>query len=124
MKRSKQIAELLDTITKVNDDELQPVEKDFMKAVRAAARKIKVDEIREELNKAGIDHTKDNGNTLNIILGYPDAPERSMFKRYCKEEEEKAIEKLETMGLEFSVGEGQKRGGRTARVIRVMIGKE
>ena len=69
MKRTPQIENLLNTISNVNDDELQEVEKSFMKAVRAAARKIKVDEIREALKAAGITETKDNAKTLNILLG-------------------------------------------------------
>lgn len=61
MKRTLQIENLLKAINNVNDEELQEVEKSFMKAVRAAARKIKVDEIRGALKEAGITETKDNG---------------------------------------------------------------
>lgn len=123
MKRTPQIENLLQAISNVNDDELQEVEKSFMKAVRAAARKIKVDEIREALKAAGITETKDNGKTLNILLGYPDAHEKisKSFKPYSEEEEKKAMNVLAGMELEFSIGPGQKRGGYTARVIRVEI---
>lgn len=123
MKRTPQIENLLNTISNVNDDELQEVEKSFMKAVRAAARKIKVDEIREALKAAGITETKDNGKTLNILLGYPDAPEKfsKSFKPYSEKEEKKAMDVLMGMELEFSIGPGPKRGGYTERVIRVEI---
>lgn len=47
MRRSEQIEDLLNAIRKVDESKLQEVEKDFMKTVRAAARKIRVDEIRE-----------------------------------------------------------------------------
>ena len=72
MRRSEQIEELLNAIRKVDESKLQEVEKSFMKTVKAAARKIRVDEIREALRKAGFEHTKDNGKTLNILLGYPE----------------------------------------------------
>lgn len=120
MKRTLQIENLLNTISNVNDDELQEVEKSFMKAVRAAARKIKVDEIREALKAAGITETKDNGKNLNILLGYPDAPEKfsKSFKPYSEKE---AMDVLMGMELEFSIGPGSRRGGYTERVIRVEI---
>lgn len=123
MKRTPQIENLLNTISNVNDDELQEVEKSFMKAVRAAARKIKVDEIREALKAAGITETKDNGKTLNILLGYPDAPEKfsKSFKPYSEEEEKKAMDVLMGIGLEFSIGPGPRRGSFESRVIRVEI---
>lgn len=123
MKRTPQIENLLNTISNVNDEELQEVEKSFMKAVRAAARKIKVDEIREALKVAGITETKDNGKTLNILLGYPDAPDKisKSFKSYSEEEEKKAMNVLAGMELEFSIGPGPRRGSYESRVIRVEI---
>lgn len=123
MKRTPQIENLLQAISNVNDDELQEVEKSFMKAVRAAARKIKVDEIREALKAAGITETKDNGKTLNILLGYPDAHEKisKRFKPYSEEEEKKAMNVLAGMELEFSIGPGPRRGSFESRVIRIEI---
>lgn len=123
MKRTPQIENLLQAISNVNDDELQEVEKSFMKAVRAAARKIKVDEIREALKAAGITETKDNGKTLNILLGYPDAHEKisKSFKPYSEEEEKKAMNVLAGMELEFSIGPGPRRGSFESRVIRIEI---
>ena len=49
MRRSEQIEDLLNAIRNVDESKLQEVEKGFMKTVRAAARKIRVDEIREAL---------------------------------------------------------------------------
>lgn len=123
MKRTPQIENLLQAISNVNDDELQEVEKSFIKAVRAAARKIKVDEIREALKAAGITETKDNGKNLNILLGYPDAPEKisKSFKPYSEEEEKKAMNVLAGMELEFSIGPGPRRGSFESRVIRIEI---
>lgn len=123
MKRSEQIEDILNAIRNVDDNKLQEVEKAFMKTVRAAARKIRVDEIREALKAAGIEQTKDNGKTLNILLGFPDLPEKEskFFKPYSEEEEKRAITILNDLGLEFSAGPGQRRGGRTDRVIRVEI---
>lgn len=123
MKRTLQIENLLKAINNVNDEELQEVEKSFMKAVRAAARKIKVDEIRGALKEAGITETKDNGKTLNILLGYQDAPEKisKSFKPYSEEEEKKAMNVLTGMELEFSIGPGPRRGSFESRVIRVEI---
>ncbi|GFH93339.1 hypothetical protein IMSAGC002_04615 [Lachnospiraceae bacterium] len=125
MKRSEQIEDLLNAIRKVDESKLQEVEKDFMKTVRAAARKIRVDEIREALRKAGIERTKDNGKTLNILLGYPDLPEREskISNPYSEEEEKRAIEALKGMGLKFRIGAGQQRGRYTDRVIRVEVGE-
>ena len=116
----------MNAIRKVDESKLQEVEKDFMKTVRAAARKIRVDEIREALRAAGFEHTKDNGKTLNILLGYPDLTEREskVFNPYSEEEERRAITILNDMGLEFSAGPGQRRGRHTDRVIRVEIGEE
>ena len=126
MRRSEQIEELLNAIRKVDESKLQEVEKSFMKTVRAAARKIRVDEIREALRAAGFEHTKDNGKTLNILLGYPDLTEREskVFNPYSEEEKRRAITILNDMGLEFSAGPGQRRGRHTDRVIRVEIGEE
>ena len=123
MKRTSQIEDLLKSISNVNDEELQEVEKSFMKVVRSAARKIKVDEIREALKEAGIIETKDNGKTLNILLGYPDAPEEffNSFKPYSEEEEKKIVNVLEEMGLKFSTNTGPKRGPYESIVIRVEI---
>lgn len=125
MKRSEQIEDLLNAIRKVDESKLQEVEKDFMKTVRAAARKIRVDEIREALRKAGIEHTKDNGKTLNILLGYPEVQGKytKFFDPYSEEEERRAVEALKEMGLEFRIGAGQKIGRYTERVIRVEIGE-
>ena len=53
MRRSEQIEDLLNAIRNVDESKLQEVEKGFMKTVRAAARKIRVDEIREALRAAG-----------------------------------------------------------------------
>ena len=110
----------------MDESKLQEVEKGFMKTVRAAARKIRVDEIREALRAAGFERTKDNGKTLNILLGYPDLTEREskVFTPYSEEEERRAITILNDMGLEFSAGPGQRRGRHTNRVIRVEIGEE
>ena len=96
-----------------------------MKTVRAAARKIRVDEIREALRKAGFEHTKDNGKTLNILLGYPEVSgkESKFFNPYSEEEERRAITILNDMGLEFRIGPGQRRGRYTDRVIRVEVGE-
>ncbi len=126
MKRSEQIEDILNAIRNVDDNKLQEVEKAFMKTVRAAARKIRVDEIREALKAAGIEQTKDNGKTLNILLGFPDLPEKEskFFKPYSEEEEKRAITILNDMGLEFSAGPGQRRGGHTDRVIRVEVREE
>ena len=126
MRRSEQIEELLNAIRKVDESKLQEVEKSFMKTVRAAARKIRVDEIREALRKAGFEHTKDNGKTLNILLGYQEVSgkESKFFNPYSEEEERRAITILNDMGLEFRIGPGQRRGRYTDRVIRVEVSEE
>ena len=91
MRRSEQIEDLLNAIRNVDESKLQEVEKGFMKTVRAAARKIRVDEIREALRAAGFEHTKDNGKTLNILLGYPDLtdfPVDAIYSKYLMGEEQ------------------------------------
>lgn len=61
MRRSEQIEDLLNAIRNVDENKLQEVEKDFMKTVRAAARKIRVDEIREALRKQALSAQRTTG---------------------------------------------------------------
>lgn len=123
MKRSKQIEDLIKVINQINDDEIQEVEKAFMRTVRAAERKIRADEIREGLRKAGITDIKNNGRNLIIILGYEEKPDwfNRNRKMYSEEEEKRAIEAIKGMNLVYEIGYGLKRGKYAAKVIRIEV---
>ena len=94
---------MLKAISNVNDEELQEVEKSFMKTVRAAARKIKVDEIREALKAAGITETKDNGKTLNIAGKVVEVQKESAAETALNDEEHADL--MASFAQLLSVGE-------------------
>ena len=101
--RNEQIKMILDAIGAVDEKELSPEEMEFVKAVKAAEKKMQAAGFRRMLQDAGIDTKglKNIGKTFNLYLGWIGLDERDKWrKRHNEEEEKQAIKKLDELGGE------------------------
>ena len=118
---------IIDDIGAVDEKELSPEEMEFVKAVKAAEKKMQAAGFRRMLQDAGIDTKglKNIGKTFNLYLGWIGLDERDQWrKRYKEEEEKQALKKLDELGVEYSVAWTDQGGGRKRRVIRIQYRSE
>lgn len=109
MERDQQIIELVKAIKGMDEGKLSPLEKEFMKSLKAAERKMQAGEAQEALDKAGIDAKVHNlGVNMQIMCG-------SMGK----EKEDRIFNILREQGWKCEPGEGSLRGTRRPRIIRI-----
>lgn len=120
--RNEQIKKIIGAIDAVDEKELSPEEMEFVKAVKAAEKKMQAAGFRRMLQDAGIGTKglKNIGKTFNLYLGWIGLDGRDRWKKRYKEEEEKqAIQKLDELGVEYSIAWTDQGGGRKRRVIRI-----
>ena len=120
--RNEQIKKIIDAVGAGDEKELSPEEMEFVKAVKAAEKKMQAAGFRRMLQDAGIDTKglKNIGKTFNLYLGWIGLDERDQWrKRYKEEEEKQALQKLDELGVEYSAAWTDQGGDRKRRVIRI-----